>query len=191
MILGDIFFRISELEAGTNCYERKQDIQQWPPSPKKKKKCSMVNKLHPVVLQSRPINYIRLEKKTYFMNCKVQLNMVAWQTDWGTLSWLSERGNCGAWERSSASDRASECACASASSTQSQQFARHFCESNVNCKVKYDFSTNEARNNCNTSFPCDFDWEIHFWYFFHDSSRSKVKFQSETRNMCRPNTSFS
>ena len=75
MILGDIFFRISELEAGANCYERKQDIQQWPPSPKNK------NKLHPVVLQSRPINYIRLEEKTYFMNCKVQLNMVAWQTD--------------------------------------------------------------------------------------------------------------
>ena len=48
---------LSELEAGTNCYERKQDIQQWPPSPKNKNKCSMVNKLHPVVLQSRPINY--------------------------------------------------------------------------------------------------------------------------------------
>ena len=124
------------------------------------------------------LSTIRLEQKTYFMNCKVQLNMVAWQTDWGTLSWLSERGNCGTWERYSASDRASECACASASSTQSQQFARHFCECNVNCKVKYDFSTNEARNNCTTSFPCDFDWEIHFWYYFHDSSRSKGKFQS-------------
>ena len=24
-------------------------------------------------------------------------------------------------------------------------------------KVKYDFSTNEARNKCNTSFPYDFD----------------------------------
>ena len=73
--------------------------------------------------------------------------MVAWQTDRGTLSWLSERGNCGTWERSSASDCASECAsaCASASSTQSQQFTSHFCECNVNCKVKYDFSTNEAR----------------------------------------------
>ena len=57
IILGDIFFRISKLEVGTNCYERKQDIQQWPPSPKNKNKCSMVNKLHPVVLQSRPISY--------------------------------------------------------------------------------------------------------------------------------------
>ena len=141
------------------------------------------------------LSIIRLAQKTYFMNCKVQLNMVAWQTNWGTLSWLSERGNCGTWESSSASDRASECAsaCESASSTQSQQFARHFCECNVNCKVKYKFSTNEARNNCNTSFMCDFDWAIHFWYYFHDSSRSKGKFQSETRNMCRPrpNTSFS
>ena len=49
--------------------------------------------------------------------------MVAWQTGRGTLSWLSERGNFGTWERSSASDcasdYASECACASASSTQS------------------------------------------------------------------------
>ena len=79
------------------------------------------------------LSTIRLEQKTYFMNCEVQLNMVAWQTDWGTLSWLSERRNCGTWERSSASDRASECAsaCASASNTQSQQFARHFCECNV------------------------------------------------------------
>ena len=123
------------------------------------------------------------------MNCKVQLIMVAWQTDRGTLSWLSERGNCGTWERSSASECVSECA--SAPSTQSQKFS-HFCECNVNCKyVKYDFSTNEARNNCNTSFPCDFDWAIHFWYYFHDSSRSKGKFQTQTRNMCRPNTSFS
>ena len=43
-------------------------------------------------------------------------------------------------------------------------------------KVKYDFSTNEARNKCNTSFLCDFDWAIHFLYYFHDSrssSRSK------------------
>ena len=33
----------------------------------------------------------------------------------------------------------------------------HFCI----FKVKYDFSTNEARNKCNTSFSCDFDWAIH------------------------------
>ena len=128
------------------------------------------------------ISIIPLEQKTYFMNCKVQLNMVAWQTDRGTLSWLSERGSCGTWERSSGSECVSECA--SAPSTQIQKFG-HFCECNVNCKyVKYDFSTNEARNNCNTSFPCDFDWAIHFWYYFHDSSRSKGKFQSQTRNMC-------
>ena len=53
------------------------------------------------------------------------LNMVAWQTDRGTLSLLSQRGNFGTWERLSASDCASDCAsecasvCASASSTQS------------------------------------------------------------------------
>ena len=44
-------------------------------------------------------------------------------------------------------------------------------------KVKYDFSTNEARNKCNTSFSCDFDCAIHFLYYFYDSwssSRSKV-----------------
>ena len=53
----DIFFRISELEVpGTNCYERKQDFEQWPPSLKDKNKYSRVNKLHPVVLQSRHIN---------------------------------------------------------------------------------------------------------------------------------------
>ena len=34
--------------------------------------------------------------------------------------------------------------------------------SKVNLKVKYDFSRNKARNKCNTSFLCDFDWAIHF-----------------------------
>ena len=29
--------------------------------------------------------------------------------------------------------------------------------SKVNLKVKYDFSRNEARNKCNSSFLCDFD----------------------------------
>ena len=33
--------------------------------------------------------------------------------------------------------------------------------SKVNLKVKYDFSRNEARNKCNTSFLCDFDWAVH------------------------------
>ena len=49
-------------------------------------------------------------------------------------------------------------------------------------KVKYDFSTNEARNKCNTSFLCDFDWAIHFLYYFDDSrssSRSKRQFQGQ------------
>ena len=32
----------------------------------------------------------------------------------------------------------------------------------VNLKFKYDFSSNKARNKCNTLFPCDFDWAIHF-----------------------------
>ena len=32
-----------------------------------------------------------------------------------------------------------------------------------------NFSTNEARNMCNISFSCDFDWEINFLYDFHDS----------------------
>ena len=35
--------------------------------------------------------------------------------------------------------------------------------SKVNFKVKYDFSTNEARNKCNTLILCDFDWAIHFY----------------------------
>ena len=44
------------------------------------------------------------------------------------------------------------------------------------------FSTNEARNKCNTSFSCDFDWAIHFLYYFYDirsSSRSKRQFQGQ------------
>ena len=53
-------------------------------------------------------------------------------------------------------------------------------------KVKYDFLTNEARNKCNTSFSCDFDWAIHFLYYFDDSrssSRSKRQFQGQrTKN---------
>ena len=44
------------------------------------------------------------------------------------------------------------------------------------------FSTNEASNKCNTSFSCDFDWAIHFLYYFYDkgsSSRSKRQFQGQ------------
>ena len=44
------------------------------------------------------------------------------------------------------------------------------------------FSTNEARNKCNTSFSYDFDWAIHFLYYFYDirsSSRSKRQFQGQ------------
>ena len=48
---GGHFLKISKLEVhGTNCYERKQNFQQWPPSLKNKNKCFRVNKLHPVVL---------------------------------------------------------------------------------------------------------------------------------------------
>ena len=36
-------------------------------------------------------------------------------------------------------------------------------------KVKYDFSTNKGRNNCNTSI---FDCKIHFWYIFCDLESS-------------------
>ena len=56
--------------------------------------------------------------------------------------------------------------------------------SKVNFKVKYDFSTNEARNKCNTSIPCDFDWAIHFWNYFNysrSSSRSKGQFQGQIK----------
>ena len=49
-------------------------------------------------------------------------------------------------------------------------------------KVNYDCSTNGARNECNTSFSCDFDQAINFLYYFHDSrsfSRSKSQFQGQ------------
>ena len=67
---------------------------------KNKNKC-LRNKLHPVVLQSTyqscQLGPIPLEQKKhnrpYFLNSKVQLNMVTWQTDRGALSFLSERGN--------------------------------------------------------------------------------------------------
>ena len=55
------------------------------------------------------------------------------------------------------------------SKVKNKMVARYF-------KVKYDFSTNEARNKCNTSFSCDFDRAIHLLYYLHDSrssSRSK------------------
>ena len=51
-----------------------------------------------------------------------------------------------------------------------------YSRSKVNFKVKYFFSTNEARNKCNTSYSCDFDWAIHFGNYFdysRSSSRSK------------------
>ena len=60
-----------------------------------------------------------------------------------------------------------------------------FCWSKVKNKmatkyfnIKYDFSINEARNKCNTSFSCAFDRAIHFLYYFHDSmSYSRPKSQ--------------
>ena len=55
-----------------------------------------------------------------------------------------------------------------------------YSRSKVNNKVKYDFSTNEARNKCNTSFSCDIYWAIHLCNYFEysrSSSRSKGQFQ--------------
>ena len=56
--------------------------------------------------------------------------------------------------------------------------------SKFNYKVKYDFSTNEARNKCNTSILCDFDSAIHFCNNFNYSrsySRSKGQFQGQVK----------
>ena len=39
----------------------------------------------------------------------------------------------------------------------------------IMAKVKYDFSTNKGRNKCITFFPSNFDWKIHFLYYFYDS----------------------
>ena len=47
-------------------------------------------------------------------------------------------------------------------------------EAKIMAKVKYDFSTNEGRNTCNTSFSSNFDWKIHFLYYFHDSRSSSM-----------------
>ena len=61
-----------------------------------------------------------------------------------------------------------------------------YSRSNVNFKVKYDFSTIEARNKCNTSFSCDFDWGIYFLNYFdysRSSSRSKSQFQGHVKNI--------
>ena len=71
-------------------------------------------------------------------------------------------------------------------------------------KVKYDCSTIEARNKCNTALPCDFDQTIHFLHYFHDSrssSRSKSQSQgqlskitiltNEAMNMCNTSCSCS
>ena len=54
--------------------------------------------------------------------------------------------------------------------------------SKFNFKVKYDFSTNNGRNNCNTSFLCNFDCKIHFWYQFCDlepSLKTEGQFQGQ------------
>ena len=55
------------------------------------------------------------------------------------------------------------------SKVKNKMVARYF-------KVKYDFSTTEARNKCITSFSCDFDQAIHLLHYLHElmsSSRSK------------------
>ena len=49
-------------------------------------------------------------------------------------------------------------------------------------KIKYDCSTIEARNKCNTVLSCDFDRAFHFLLYVHDSRsslRSKSQFQGQ------------
>ena len=53
----------------------------------------------------------------------------------------------------------------------------------IMAKVKYDFSTNEGRNTCNTSFSSNFDWKIHFLYYFHDSRSSSMSEGQIIENM--------
>ena len=56
--------------------------------------------------------------------------------------------------------------------------------SKVNFKVKYDFSTNEARSKSNTSISCDFDSAMYFLNYFNyprSSSRSKGQFQGQVK----------
>ena len=66
----------------------------------------------------------------HFLNFKVQLNMVAWQTERGALILLSKRGNFGTWDRSSASECAS--VCTSASTTQSRLGTlKKLCSNNI------------------------------------------------------------
>ena len=55
--------------------------------------------------------------------------------------------------------------------------------SKVNFKVKYDLSTNQSRNTCNTSFSHGFDWAIHFRYYLdhlRSFSRSNGQCQGHT-----------
>ena len=57
--------------------------------------------------------------------------------------------------------------------------------SKLNFKVKYDFSTNKGRNKCNTSFLCNFDCKIHFWYQFCDLEsflKTEGQFQGQKVN---------
>ena len=44
----------------------------------------------------------------------------------------------------------------------------------IMAKVKYDFSTNKGRNKYNTFFSSNFDWKIHFLYYFYDSRSSSM-----------------
>ena len=60
-------------------------------------------------------------------------------------------------------------------------------KSKIMAKVKYDFSTNKGRNKCNTFFSSNFDWKIHFLYYFYDSrSSSMSKSQSEGQIIKNP-----
>ena len=47
-------------------------------------------------------------------------------------------------------------------------------KSKIMARVKYDFPTNKGRNKCNTSFSSNFDWKIHFLYYFYESGSSSM-----------------
>ena len=68
------------------------------------------------------------------------------------------------------------------SKVKNKMVARYF-------KVKYDFSTNEARNKCNTSFSCDFERAIHFLYYLQDS-RSSSRSKGQISRSIKQNYSF-
>ena len=53
--------------------------------------------------------------------------------------------------------------------------------SKVNIKVKYDFLRNEARNKCNTLFPCDLPWQSISKTFLTIQGHLQGQFQGQVR----------